>query len=190
MADELNLAAIVGSLRSGSYNRMLLQETARLAPPGMRFTLLEIDDLPLFNEDIEKSDYPESATRLKAGLARSDGLIIATPEYNYGIPGGLKNALDWASRPADDSPLDDLPIALMGASMGMAGTARAQLALRDLFVFTKSPVLPGPEILVASAHEQFDDDGRLTDEDTEAFLRDFLDRFEVFVRRWAREPAY
>ncbi len=190
MADELNIAAIAGSLRSGSYNKMLLRETVRLAPAEMRFTVLEIGDLPLFNEDVEQDAYPESAARLKRGLASADGLLIVTPEYNFGVPGVLKNALDWASRPPDDSPLEDLPVALMGASMGMVGTARAQLALRDLFVFTKSPVLPGPEVLVASAHEQFDDDGRLKNKDTEGFICDLLDRFEVFVRRWAREPAY
>ena len=98
--------------------------------------------------------------------------------------------IDWASRPANDTPLEDLPVALMGASVSFVGTARAQLALRNVFVFTKSPVLPGPEVLVAGASKQFDDQGRLTSEDTEDFVRDLVERFETFVRRWEREPAY
>ena len=190
MAQRLKIAAIAGSLRSGSYNRMLIREAARLAPDHIEFTELEIGDLPLFNEDVEQNDYPEAATRLKRGLADADGLLIATPEYNYGIPGVLKNAIDWASRPANDTPLEDLPVALMGASVSFVGTARAQLALRNVFVFTKSPVLPGPEVLVAGASKQFDDQGRLTSEDTEDFVRDLVERFETFVRRWEREPAY
>lgn len=186
---DLKIAAIAGSLRSGSYNRMLLHEAIRLAPDGMAFTVLEIGDLPLYNEDVERDSYPQSAAVLKRGLADADGLLIVTPEYNYGVPGVLKNAIDWASRPPRESPLADLPVALMGASGSFVGTARAQLALRDSFVFTKSPVLPGPEVLVANASKVFDDGGRLTDEATEDFVRDLLDRFAVFVRRWAREPV-
>lgn len=190
MAERLKIAAIAGSLRAGSYNKMLLREAARLAPSDMEFTTLEIGDLPLFNEDVERDAFPEAAMRLKRGLADADGLLIATPEYNYGVPGVLKNAIDWASRPPGDSPFDDLPVAVMGASPGMGGTARAQLALRNAFVFTKSPVLPGPEVLVAGAHEQFDENGRLKSEDTADFVRDLVERFGVFVRRWAREPVY
>ncbi|MGE3960547.1 MAG: NADPH-dependent FMN reductase [Dehalococcoidia bacterium] len=190
MANRLKIAGIAGSLRAGSYNRMLLREAQRLAPPEIEFNILEIGDLPLFNEDVEDRAYPEAAARLKRGLADADGLLIATPEYNYGIPGVLKNALDWASRPAGESPLEDLPVALMGASVSFVGTARAQLALRNVFVFTKSPVLPGPEVLVAGAQGQFGEDGRLTNPDTEDFIRDLLDRFEGFVLRWPREPAY
>ena len=190
MAERLKIAAIAGSLREGSYNKMLIREAMRLAPSEIEFTTLEIGDLPLFNEDVEHSHLPESATVLKRGLADADGLIISTPEYNYGVPGVLKNAVDWASRPPGESPLEDLPIALMGASMGMGGTARAQLALRDSFVFTRSLVLPGPEVLVARASGQFDDNGRLTSKDTEDFVRDLVERFAAFVRRWQREPAY
>jgi len=190
VAERLKIAAIAGSLRKGSYNKMLLREAERLAPSEMEFTTLEIGDLPLFNEDVERDAFPEEATRLKRGLADADGLLIATPEYNYGVPGVLKNAIDWASRPPGDSPFDDLPVAIIGASQGMGGTARAQLSLRDAFVFTKSPVLPGPEVLVARASDQFDENGRLTSEATEDFVRDLLERFEAFVRRWAREPAY
>lgn len=190
MPERLKISAIAGSLREGSYNRMLLREAERLAGDEFDFRTLEIGDLPLFNEDVERAGLPESVSRLKRGLEDSDGLLIATPEYNYSIPGVLKNALDWASRPYGESSLEDLPVAIMGASQGMVGSARAQLALRDVFVFTQSPVLPGPEVLVARAHEQFDDQGRLVSEDTEDFVRDLLDRFGAFVRRWQRTPAY
>jgi chromate reductase len=189
MAERLKIASIAGSLREGSYNKMLMREAIRLAPSEIDFTTLEIGDLPLYNEDVERSHVPEPVTRLKRGLAEVDGLLIATPEYNYGIPGGLKNAIDWASRPPNDSPLEGLPVAIMGASQGMVGTARAQLALRDAFVFTKSPVLTGPEVLVARAADQFDEAGRLKSEATEDFVRGLLERFAAFVRRWQREPA-
>lgn len=190
MPDRLKIAAIAGSLREGSFNKMLIREAERLAPDEFEFTILEIGDLPLFNEDVEQAHFPESATRLKRGLADADGLLIATPEYNYGIPGALKNAIDWASRPYGDSALEDLPVALVGASVGMVGTARAQLALRDCFVFTQSPVLPGPEVLIGRASDQFDENGRLVSEDTEDFVRDLLERFGTFVRNLRREPAY
>lgn len=188
--EPIRVLGLVGSLRRDSYNRRLLLEAARLAPPGMTVELYEgLGALPHFNEDVEREDYPEEATRLKAAINRADGLLIATPEYNYGIPGALKNAIDWASRPADASPLAEKPAALIGASLGMGGTARAQLALRDAFVFTRTPVLPGPEVLVSRAAEQFDEDDRLTSEDTVGFLSDLLERFDHFIRRFAQEPS-
>lgn len=189
MPERLKIAAVAGSLREGSYNRKLLMEAVRLAPEDMEFRFLEIGNLPHFNEDLERRDFPAPASRLKVELADADGLLIATPEYNTGIPGVLKNAIDWASRPPTESPLEGLPVALIGASQGMGGTARAQLALRNCFVFTRSPVLPGPEVLVARAQQQFDEEGRLTSEDTEHFVRDLLERFEDFIRRLQREPA-
>ncbi len=187
MATTLRVLGIAGSLRKGSYNRALLKEAASLAPSGMSIEMFEeLGDIPPFNEDVEAQGDPAPVRRMKAAMAESDGLLIATPEYNYSTTGVLKNALDWVSRPAGESPLEGMPTALIGASMGMGGTARAQLALRQAFVFTKTPVLPGPEVLVASAGDRFDDDGRLTDEDSRAFLADLLERFADFTMRLRR----
>lgn len=187
---ELEILGISGSLRRASYNRRLLREAARIAPEGMTITLFEgLGDIPPYNEDVEAEGFPEAVQRLHRAIAQADGILVAVPEYNYGVAGVLKNAIDWASRPAGRSPLEGKPVAVMGASVGMGGSARAQLALRDSFVFTRTPVLPGPEVLVARAHEQFDESGRLLRDDTRDFLRDLLERFEVFVRRFAEEPV-
>ncbi len=187
---QLEILGIAGSLRRASYNRRLLREAARIAPEDMNITIFEgLGDIPPFNEDVEAEGYPESVQRLHRAIAQADGILVAVPEYNYGVTGVLKNAIDWASRPAGRSPLEGKPAAVMGASMGMGGSARAQLALRDSFVFTQTPVLPGPEVLVAGAHEQFDDNGHLLRGDTRDFVRSLLERFGVFVRRFAEEPV-
>src|SRR5690606_7440480 len=136
-----------------------------------------------FNEDVEAEGDPEPVRVLKQAIAEADALLIATPEYNYSTTGVLKNAIDWASRPTNGapSPLAGKPTALMGASPGMGGSARAQLALRQSFVFTQTPVLPGPEVLVSNAHERFDDSGKLTDEDSRKFVADLLVRLSDFT---------
>lgn len=189
-AQDLRILGIGGSLRRGSYNRKLLREAARIAPDGMNIRLFEgMSDIPLFNEDVEAEGYPEAVQRLHLEIAQADGILLAVPEYNYGATGVLKNAIDWASRPAGKSPLNGKPAAVMGASPGMGGTARAQLSIRDSFVFTQTPVLPGPEVLVFQAHEQFDEKGQLIREDTRDFLRGLLERFGVFVRRFQEEPV-
>lgn len=185
----LEILGISGSLRGGSYNRKLLQEAVRMAPAGMSITLYDgLGSIPPYNEDVEAEGLPESVAHFKRLIAEADGILVATPEYNYSVTGVLKNAIDWASRPAGESPLEGKPAAVIGASPGMGGTARAQLSLRNSFVFTRTPVLPGPEVLVTRAHEQFDD-GHLKSPDTRKFLLDLLERFEVFARRFMDEPA-
>ncbi|GAA4994831.1 NAD(P)H-dependent FMN reductase [Yinghuangia aomiensis] len=165
----LRVVGIAGSLRRDSWNRKLLRAAAALAPSGIEVHISEeLPHIPLFNEDLVGGREPESVLRMRAEVAASDALLIATPEYNGGVPGVLKNALDWLSLPLGGSALHGKPVGLMGASPGRLGTARGQFELRNMFVFTASPVMPGPEVLVAHAHERFDAEGRLTDPDVAA----------------------
>jgi chromate reductase len=174
---------IAGSLRRGSYNRGLLLAARELAPPGMEIELFErLGEIPLFSQDVEAEGDPEPVAALKEAIRAADALLIATPEYNYGVPGVLKNAVDWASRPPRGSPLGGKPAAVMGASPGMAGTARAQLQLRQAFLFTGTHVLPAPEVLVAHARDKFDAAGTLVDEPTRAFVRQMLERLAPWAR--------
>jgi chromate reductase len=182
---RIRILGLAGSLREDSYNRALLEEAARLAPEGVTIEVFDrLDEIPPFNEDVEREGYPEPVRALQRAIEEANALLVATPEYNYSVPGVLKNAIDWASRPAGQSPLEGKPTAVMGASPGMGGTARAQLALRDSFVFTKTPVVPGPEVLVARAPERFDEEGRLTDEPTREFVTDLLDRLVDYAQRF------
>ena len=163
-AGEVNVLGICGSLRKGSYNRMLLRAAQEVAPEGMSITIYPtIGDIPLYDEDLRLAGEPEPVTRLKAAMRQADALLIATPEYNYSIPGVLKNAIDWASRPPAESPLARKPTAILGAAGAMSGTMRAQLALRQVFVFTDTPSVLKPEVYVTFAADKFDTEGRLTD---------------------------
>jgi chromate reductase len=180
---ELSVVAFAGSLRRGSLNRALLRAAVEVAPAGMRIAILEIDGVPLYNGDVEAAGEPEPVARFKQAIREADGLLIATPEYNHGVPGVTKNAVDWASRPPRQSPLDGKPVALLGASPGVTGTARGQSQLRQAFVFTNSYCMPQPEILVYRAHEKFDAEGRLTDEKTREHLGRFLEAFASWIRR-------
>lgn len=178
--DRLLVCGIAGSLRSGSYNRALLRSAGELAPEGMEIRPFErLEEIPLFNQDVEDRGDPDPVRALKEAIGKADALLLVTPEYNYGVPGVLKNALDWASRPARDSVLAGKPTGIMGATPGRTGTARAQLSLRQSLVFTRTPCLVGPEVLVAGAADKFED-GRLTDETTAKFVRDLLER----LRSW------
>lgn len=164
MADkDLSVLAFAGSLRAASYNRGLIRLAEKLAPEGMRLQTFDIAPIPPYNEDVEKQGDPEPVRRFKEAIAAADALLIATPEYNYSVPGVLKNAIDWASRPPQTSPLKKKPVALIGASGGPWGTTRAQLALRQSFVFTETLVLPKPELYVANGRELFDERGDLKD---------------------------
>lgn len=190
MTDEgIRIAGFAGSLRVGSYNRALLRAAVEEAPEGTAIEVLHLADVPLYNADVEAAGDPEAVTALKRGIGAADGLLIATPEYNYGVPAVTKNAVDWASRPPRDSVLNGLPVAVMGATPGSWGTARAQMMLRQSFVFTRSPCMPAPEILVARAGEKFDEEGRLTDERTRDFLREFLVAFAAWIRRHRPGPG-
>ena len=182
----LRVLGIAGSLRTASYNKMLLRAAVELAPAGMEIEIFDIGGIPLFNEDVEAAGTPPAVEAFRDAIRRADALLIATPEYNHGVPGVLKNAIDWASRPPRKSPLAGKPAALFGASPGMTGTARAQTQLRASFVFTDTPALPQPEVLVFRAHEKFDADGRLTDEPTRVFVGRLLVALADWTTRLTR----
>lgn len=157
----ITLVGIAGSLREKSFNRALLREAAVLSPPGMSVDIWDrLGEVPPYNQDVEDRGIPEVVAHLKKMLSKADGLLVVTPEYNYSIPGVLKNALDWVSRPAGSSPLRNLPAGVIGASQGKIGTARAQLALRQMFVFTHTLPAPAGEVLISQAQNVFDSEGR------------------------------
>ena len=184
----LVVCGIAGSLRKGSYNRALLRAAQELAPEGMEIRIFDrMAEIPLFNEDVEAKGDPEPVQALKRAIGDAGALLIATPEYNHGVPGVLKNAIDWASRPPRASVLAGKPTAVFGASPGVTGTARAQTQLRQAFVFTDTPAITQPEILVYRAHEKFDADGRLTDEKTRAFVGRLLVQLADWTRRLAHQ---
>jgi len=170
----MRLLGIAGSLRKGSYNGALLRAARELAPEGVELVEHDLRGLPFYDGDLEAAGDPESVTELKDAIRRADAIVIATPEYNRGIPGVLKNAIDWASRPALASPLAGKPIAIMGATTGFAGTARAQQQLRDALEFPGALVVQQPEVLVSEAYLRFDEYGELVDEETRAEIADLL----------------
>jgi chromate reductase, NAD(P)H dehydrogenase (quinone) len=172
---SLVVCGIAGSLRRASYNRALLRAAQEVAPAGMEIRIFDrMAEIPLFNEDVEAEGDPEPVQALKRAIGEADALLIATPEYNHGVPGILKNAIDWASRPPRRAVLAGKPAAIFGASPGVTGTARAQSQLRQAFVFTQTPALLQPEILVYRAREKFDAEGRLADEKTREFIGKLL----------------
>jgi len=181
--DRLRIVGIAGSLRRASLNRALLCASQRLAPPTLQIEIESIADLPMFNADLEAEGPPEAVVRLRSSVRQADGLLLVTPEYNHGVPGILKNAIDWLSQPLRGSALDGKPTGIMGASTGQAGTARSQSQLRQAFVLTNTPAMLQPEVLVGRAHEKFDSNGALTDEVTRRFVADFLAQFAVWVQR-------
>jgi len=176
-----NVVGFAGSLRRGSYNRALLHAATELAPPALHIVIHELDGIPLYNGDIEAGGTPPSVVQLRDAVRQANGLLIATPEYNHGVPGVLKNTIDWLSRPPRDSAVNGKVAGLMGASPGIIGTARAQSQLRQAFVFTNTYALLQPELLVGRAHEKFDADGRLVHQATRDFLATFLQRFTDLI---------
>lgn len=183
MPDDINVVAFAGSLRAASNNRALLRAVEARAPSGMRLETFDLAGIPMFNADVEASGLPAAVTQFKDAIAAADALLIATPEYNHGVPGALKNALDWASRPAGRSPLWEKPVGVIGASPGQVGTARAQSQLRQTFEFTNCICMNQPELLVFRAHERFDANGNLTDETVTRFLDAYLAAFLAWSRR-------
>jgi chromate reductase len=177
------IVAFAGSLRRGSFNRALIAAARELAPSGMTVEPIEIGGLPFYNADVESEGDPPPVVAFKTALGQADAILIATPEYNDGIPGVLTTAIDWGSRLPGRSPLIGKPVALMGASPSQIGTARAQLHLRQLLGHVQARVLPPPELLVARAHERFDAALRLTDEGTRRVLADLLGRFSRWILR-------
>jgi chromate reductase, NAD(P)H dehydrogenase (quinone) len=181
VASVFTVVGFAGSLRRGSYNRALLRAATELAPPSLHIVTYELDGIPLYNADIEAAGAPASVVHLRDAVRQADGLLIATPEYNHGVPGVLKNTIDWLSRPPRNSALNGKVAALMGASPGITGTARGQSQLRQAFVFTNTYVLLQPEVLVGGAHEKFDGDGHLVHAATRDVLATFLQHFTDLI---------
>ncbi len=183
-AASMNVLGLCGSIRAGSYNRRLLEAAAELAPPGMTLHVAEgLDAVPLFSEDREHEGAPgfDAVQRLHAQVARADGLLIATPEYNQSIPGVLKNAIDWLSRPLPEEVLVGKPVAIIGASAGRWGTRLSQAALRQVLYATESPVLAQPSMYVREAAHLFDAQGHLVDARTRESLARVLQSFARWI---------
>ncbi len=180
--NEVNFIGIAGSLRKGSFNRSLLQTAQSLFPKEVNIDILDIGNLPHFNEDLEE-DFPEEAQRLKQRIENTDGIIVATPEYNRSVPGVLKNAIDWTSRPYGENLWVGKPVYVIGATIGPIATAIAQSHLKHTMLYLNALVLGQPEFYLGNAYEKFDDNGKLTDEDTREFLSEALDTFVEFVDR-------
>jgi chromate reductase len=186
--DNLHILALVGSLRRGSYNRMLYEAAVELAPPGMTFTEADLRSLPLYDDDVRlEQDYPEPARRLRADIAAADGVLIVSPEYNHTVPGVLQNAIDWASRPPDQ-PFKGKPVAIMGASTGRLGTVRMQHTLRTTLDSLEAHALLKPEVMVSSAREAFDENG-LADPTARQLVAAQMAAFEGWIRRLATRQA-
>jgi chromate reductase len=183
MADPVNVLAIGGSLRRGSYNAAVLRALPDLAPPDMRITLGPSLAMPLYNQDEQDAaGFPPEAKALYDAIRAADGVLIVSPEYNFSIPGFLKNALDWVSR-MPDQPFNGKPVALQSASGGPVGGARVQYHLRQVLVFLDAAVFTRPEVFIGNASTKIDAAGTIQDETTQKFIRDQLVAFCGFVRR-------
>jgi chromate reductase len=180
MPESVKIFALSGSLRKASYNTAALHACQALAPAGMTIEIGTIADVPLYDADVQAKGFPEPVQRLAKQIEAADALLFATPEYNYSVPGTLKNAIDWLSR-LQPSPFAGKPAAIIGASMGPVGTGRAQYHLRQIGVYLDLRFLNKPEILIGSAHERFDAAGKLTHEPT----REFLGKFLLALQDWA-----
>ena len=172
----------VGSLSSTSINRILSRALLRVAPPDLEFTEIPIGDLPLYSPDFD-DDYPAEAVALKEAISASDAVLFVTPEYNRSIPGALKNAIDWASRPWGQNAFDHMPAAVIGASPGPIGTAVGQQSLRAVLSFCNARQMTAPEAYIHFRPGLFTDQGEVTDESTASFLRDFMQEFRIHTER-------
>jgi chromate reductase len=185
MSQPIRILGIAGSLRRASYNRAALRAALELVPQDAALDTFELDGIPGFNQD-EEQNPPPKVIELKRRIRESDAILIVTPEYNYSIPGVLKNAIDWASRPYGDSAWNGKPVAVMGASIGAIGTARAQYHLRQVFVFLNMFPINQPEVMISNAAERFDAQGNLKDETTKKLMCQLLQSLADWTRRLAQ----
>lgn len=176
----ITILGFSGSLRKGSYNTAGLKAAQGLVPEGVRLEIFDLSPIPLYNQDLEDGNIPDSVLEFKERIVQADALLIVTPEYNYSVPGVLKNALDWASRPPGKAVFPRKPVAIMGASTGYFGSARAQYHLRQICGGLNMYVLNYPEVFISDAAHKFDDQGLLTDE----FSRDKISKLLVALVNW------
>jgi len=182
MTAPIRILGIAGSLRRDSYNRSALLAAAQLVPADAALDIFELDGIPLFNQDEERNP-PAIVVEFKQRIREADAILIATPEYNYSVPGVLKNAIDWASRPYGDGAWSGKPVAIMGASSGASGTMRAQYHLRQMFVWLNMFAINQPEVMIRDAAKQFDAQGNLTDEKTKELIGRLLTNLVEWTRR-------
>ena len=183
MSDYIQLVGFSGSLRKGSYNTMLLNAALQLLPTDVSMDIISIGEIPLYNADLDlptAKHRPHPVEHFRKVLTDADGILISSPEYNYSIPGGLKNAIDWASR-GEDSPLLRKPIAVIGATTGLWGTTRMQLAFHNVFLFLDMKPVYKPEVLVAQAEKKFDKNGSLVDEMAKKMLKQKLEALKEMI---------
>jgi chromate reductase len=188
MNDTIKVFGFAGSLRKGSYNKAILRAALELVPDDMELETFDLEGIPPFNQDMDR-DPPAIVKEFKSRIRAADAILIATPEYNYSIPGVLKNAIDWASRPYEENAFDSKPLGIMGASPGMIGTARAQYDLRRACVFLNMYPLNRPEAMVPHCEDKVDQSGRVTDGHTRDKIRELLQAVVVWTRR-LRVPQY
>jgi chromate reductase len=182
MAEKINIIGFSGSLRSGSFNTAALRAAQQLCPDDAEIDIFDISDFEPFNQDRDQ-DPPKNVTKLKASIRASDAVLFSSPEYNYSVPGHLKNVIDWASRPYGDSAWDGKPALIMGASPGAVGTARMQYHLRQMMVFLNMFPLNRPEVMISNCAEKFDANGNLTDEATKDHIHKALTALIEETRR-------
>jgi chromate reductase len=184
MDKKIYILGFAGSLRKQSYNKALLAAAREVVPDDATLEIFDLEGIPPFNQDLELQP-PDKVKEFKAKIRSADAILIATPEYNYSIPGVLKNAIDWASRPYGDNAFAGKPVGVMGASIGMLGTARAQYHLRQSFVFLNMLPLNQPEVIIPFVQEKIDNNGRLTDEKTRKKIGELLESLVTWTKRIA-----
>jgi len=186
MENPVAILGFAGSLRKDSYNKAILRAAMELVPKDAKLEIFDLEGIPPFNQDLENR-MPEKVKEFKAKIRAADAILIVTPEYNYSMPGVLKNAIDWASRPYGDNSFEDKPVAIMGASPGRIGTARAQYHLRQVCVSLNMHPINRPEVFVAFAHEKIDENGKLKDKETREIIRELLHSLISWTRKLKRE---
>jgi chromate reductase len=184
---QIKILAFAGSLRKGSYNKALVRAAVELAPENVAIEVFDLEGIPPFNQDLENQP-PQRVVEFKAKIRAADALLIATPEYNYSVSGVLKNAIDWASRPRADTPLEGKPVAIMSASIGRLGGARAQYHLRQSFVFLNMHPVNRPEVMLSDALHNVDSEGRVTNEQTRQLIRQLLEALAAWSIRLREKP--
>jgi chromate reductase len=187
MADTntIRVLGISGSLRQGSFNSAALRAAQELVPEGLAIDFFDLSPIPFFNDDVYQKGFPPPVQDLRRRIKEADALLIATPEYNYSVPGVLKNAIDWVSRPPDQ-PFDGKPIAIFGASPSFTGTVRAQYHLRQMFIYLNGLILNRPEVFITAAHTKVDAQGRLTDEATRKHIGALIEGLKAWAGRLRR----
>lgn len=184
MADQQrNVAVVVGSLRKASLNRRMAHALAAAAPASLKLTIVEIGDLPLYNEDVEQAGPPAAWRRFRDAVRGADAVLFVTPEYNRSVPGVLKNAIDVGSRPYGQSVWSGKPAAIVSVSPGAVGGFGANHHLRQSLVFLDMPILQQPEAYIGQAAGLFDDQGQVAKEDTRKFLQTFMSRFAAWIEK-------